>query len=147
MDTVYFPAGCLLHSHPLYVRKGSQCISSPSLSKGSAKISSSSRTPEPGHLFHRPLGWSLRKKSEEFTAKESTWRLSGFLSYFCSHLYISSRQVGETIPNILVRYHWIRAESPLKSSARLNYDLLVSLCVKQNLYLIGSKNFQNDGFL
>lgn len=57
---------------PLYVRKGSQCISSPSLSKGSAKISSSSRTPEPGHLFHRPLGWSLRKKSEEFTAKEST---------------------------------------------------------------------------
>ncbi|KAG7243296.1 hypothetical protein INR49_011751 [Caranx melampygus] len=29
-------------THPLYVRKGSQCISSPSLSKGSAKISISS---------------------------------------------------------------------------------------------------------
>ncbi|XP_078147838.1 uncharacterized protein LOC139917254 [Centroberyx gerrardi] len=50
-----------LHSRPLHVRRGSQCISSPPLSKGSAKISISSGAAELGHLFHWLLSSGLRK--------------------------------------------------------------------------------------
>ncbi|XP_021179395.2 uncharacterized protein LOC105936133 isoform X2 [Fundulus heteroclitus] len=65
-----------LHIHPLYVRRGSQCISSPSLSKGSAKISISDRGPRLGHLFlffsflllQTPTSSSPREKSEEIHA-------------------------------------------------------------------------------
>nr|XP_046237186.1 salivary glue protein Sgs-3-like isoform X2 [Scatophagus argus] len=62
MDISFTLAGCLLHSHPLYIRKGSQSISSPSLSEGSAKISISSGAPKLGHLF--PLATRLESEEE-----------------------------------------------------------------------------------
>ncbi|XP_047240939.1 A-agglutinin anchorage subunit-like isoform X3 [Girardinichthys multiradiatus] len=69
--------GCAasLHIHPLYVRKGNQCISSPSLLKGSAKISISDRGPRFGHVFffvflllQSPTSSSPEEKSEEIHA-------------------------------------------------------------------------------
>lgn len=53
-----------LHVHPLFVRKGSRCISSPSLSEGRVKISISDGAPELGHQRNWSLNSSLWEKSE-----------------------------------------------------------------------------------